>query len=356
MTHYRTEKLPFSKVDFCLITKGPFSPWTGSIVVPPSHVHPGDVPTPLLDAYAEQFALQPEAALNQFLEANPNLNNPRDIGRILFHTDGLSPYALSVLFFNSNYSSRALLFSFMTAIDLDILSLPEAMAYITQKVAIPTKSLAMCQYANSFASAYSLRNQLEWPDWQVVQDLILTSLCFCVLGGEFSHHVKRFESLKTVAPEILKQVEWELQHQPPALYFSSVPTRIDGNQELTGELDHEGRFRSSWNTYRYVLKVDEIICKELKGQKTQSIIPLQAVTAKQKTGTGKKPWCMVLQKIDGAEFGDKVAKDGSRKPSSRTSYTLACKTEEELMTWIAGVNQAGLLLAVDGLTDGKSWP
>jgi hypothetical protein len=307
-----------------------------------------------MDSYVDQFSSQPEHTLGQFLEANPNFTNPRDIGRILYHTDGLSPYSVSVILFNSNYSSRALIFSFMTAIDLDCVSFVDAISLITQKSAIPTKASALMQYASSFASAYGLRNQLEWPDSAVVRDLLLASISFlAAASGTFSDHTSRFESLRSVLPSILTQMGAELSQKSPAIYFSSVPVKIDRATELTGDLEHEGRFRSTWSSFKYSLKGDEMVCKDAKGQKAISYIKLASVFARQKTGVAKKPWCFTLQTYDNREFGEKVQKDGTRKPSSRTSYVLACKSEADLLAWISAVNQVDLFVELEVLRDAK---
>jgi hypothetical protein len=242
----------------------------------------------------------------------------------------------------------------MTAIDLDCVSFVDAIGLITQKVAIPTKSLAILQMANSFSAAYALRNQLEWPDGKVVQDLFLASICYCTFSGNFLDHASRFESIKSVSPFILNQIGVELKEKPPALYFSSVPVKFDNSREFSGDLDHEGRFRSSWSPFKYVLKGDEMICKDAKGQKVISSIRLLGVSARQKVGVSKKPWCISLQTYDNREFGEKVQKDGTRKPSSRTSYVLGCKNEVEMLTWISGVNQYDLFLELESLRDVKT--
>jgi hypothetical protein len=350
MSHYRSENLRFTHVEYCLPLHPPYTPWSGSVVELPPHVIPSDIPTALLDAYSDQFAVQPEQVLSQFLDANPNLANPRDIGRVLYHTPRLSPYAISLILFNSSYSSRALTFSFMSAIDLDCLSILDGIRFITQKVAIPTRTISIVQYSGSFASAYGLRNQLEWPDPKIVNDIFCAVLCLCVLGGDFDQHLSRFESLRSTSKFVLSQLAAEIKKDPPALFFTSVPFFVDVDAELAGEVEHEGRFRSSWKAYRYAREGDCIVSRDLKDKRRLvSKLPLQQVTARQKFGTAKKPYCLTLQRIDGQEFGSKANKDGSLKPSSRTSYALAFKTETELMQWMSAINQRSLVEELQAL-------
>jgi hypothetical protein len=344
MSHYRTENVRISQAEFCLPSHPPYTPWSGIVLDLPSHVIPSDIPSTLLDSFSEQFSLQPEQALSQFLDSNPNLANPRDIGRILFHTPRLSPYAISVILFNSSYSSRALTFSFMSAIDLDCISILDGIRFITQKVAIPTRTTGIQQFASSFASAYGLRNQLEWPDPQNVSDILCAVLCFCVLGGDFEQHVGRFESLKSVSKYLITQMGSEVKRDPPALFFTSVPIYVDLDEDLAGEVEHEGRFRSSWKAYRYAREGDDIVSRDLKDKRRLvNRLPLQQVTARQKFGNAKKPHCLSLQRLDGGEFGWKGNKDGALKPISRTSYVLAFRSETELLQWMSGINQLSLV-------------
>jgi hypothetical protein len=303
-------------------------------------VIPSDIPTPLLDAYVDQFATQPEQTLSHFLDANPNLANPRDLGRVLFHTASLSPYAIAVILFNSSYSSRALVFSFMSAVDLDCVSIVDAIRYITQRVAIPGRSAGLCHFASSFAAAYGLRNQLEWPDARVVRDVICATICCCALGGPFDDHTPRFESLRGV----ITQLGAEIRQNPPALFFTSVPVCIDPKQELSGDVEHETRFRSSWKAFRYSIDDNkEIVSRDIKDKrKLVTKLPLDGVTARQKIGNAKKPFCLVLQRADGAEFGFKVQKDNALKKCCRTSYALAFKPDTDLMVWMSAVNQKSL--------------
>jgi hypothetical protein len=344
MSHYRSENLRFPQAEYCLPGNPPYRPWSGDTVDLPPHVIPSDIPTPLLDAYVDQFATQPEPTLAQFLETNPNFANPRDLGRVLFHTASLSPFAISVILFNSSYSSRALVFSFMSAIDLDCVSIVDGMRYITQKVAVPGRVAGLCQFASSFASAYGLRNQLEWPDGRVVRDILCATICCCALGGAFEDHVGRFESLRSVARVVLVQLGAEIRQGPPALFFTAVPVCVDPKQELSGEVEHETRFRSSWKAFRYSIEDNkEIVSRDLKDRRKLVIkLPLEGVTARQKMGNTKKPFCLVLQRADGAEFGFKVQKDNALKKCARTSYVLAFRTDADLMLWMSAVNQKSL--------------
>jgi hypothetical protein len=288
--------------------------------------------------------MHPEQVLAQFLEVNPHSANPRDLGRILFHTPRLSPYAIAVILFNSQYSCRALSFSFMSAIDLDCISIIDGIRFITQKVAIPTRSNAIRRFASSFASAYSLRNQFEWPDRKIVQNIFCAVLCHCVLDSELEQCFARFETLKAVQKAVLSHVAADVLRSPPAFYFTSVPSRIDPILAVSGDVEHEGRFRSSWKMYRYSKEGDELVSRDLKDKrKTISKLPLKNVIAKQKLNNSKKPYSLVLQRADGHEFGWKVNKDGSLKPSSRTSYALALKSEPELVMWMSAVNQISFL-------------
>ncbi|OHT11828.1 hypothetical protein TRFO_18624 [Tritrichomonas foetus] len=342
MSHYRSDNLKFPQVEYCLPSKGPYQPWLGEPCTIPAHVIPSDIPNPLLDSYVDQFATQPEQVMTQFLEANPNFANPRDIGRILFHTKNLSPYAVAALLFNSSYSSRALIFSFMSAIDLDCLSIVDAIKYITQKVAIPTKTIGIVHFASAFSIAYGLRNQLEWPNTKVVNDIFCASLLYCFFGGEFYQQADVFESLKRTSRSIIEQIGNDLKNSPPALYFSSVPVKCTPSESLVGEIEHEGRYRSSWKAYNYSKDGNKIICREIKDKgKEISEVGLDGVIAHQRA-SGKKQYCMFLQRFDNREFGKKM-KDGVLKDSQRKSYTLSFKTEGEMFKWISAVNVTALI-------------
>jgi hypothetical protein len=269
---------------------------------------------------------------------------------VLFHTARLSPYAIAVVLFNSSYSSPALTFSFMSAVDLDCVSLVDGIRFITQKVAIPTRTIPIVQFASSFASAYGLRNQLEWPDTKIVTDIFCAVLCFCVLGGEFDQHIARFESLRSVSKSVLKQMGAAIKRDPPALFFTSVPLFVDRDEDLAGEVEHEGRFRSSWTAYRYSREGEDLVSRDLNNKrKLVSKLPLQQVTARRKLSNAKKQYCLTLQRIDGQEFGWKGNKDGSLKQSSRTTYSLAFRTEAELMQWMSAINQISLMEELQAL-------
>jgi hypothetical protein len=150
--------------------------------------------------------------------------------------------------------------------------------------------------------------------------------------------------LKAVPKAVLSHVAAEVLRSPPAFYFTSVPSHIDPILAVAGDVEHEGRFRSSWKMYRYAKEADELVSRDLKDKRKMiSKLPLKNVIAKQKLNNAKKPHCLVLQKTDGHEFGWKVNKDGSLKSSSRTSYALAFKSEPELVMWMSAVNQIAFL-------------
>jgi hypothetical protein len=350
MSHFRNDNLRFAQVEYALPSTYPFQPWIGTVAELPNYAVPNDLPSPLLDSCVDQFTLQPEQALTHFLEANPSFSNPPDIGRLLFHTARLSPYATSVILFNSIYSSRALTFSFMTAIDLDCLSFVEAVRYVAQKAAIPTQVsgsplTAFSQYVSTFASAFSMRNPLEWPDPIVVKDLLTAAICSVAMGRDFTEQARKFPSLKSVSSYLIGVIGQELSQSPPPFYFTSAPIRHNSKQELSGEIDHDGGVLSSWQTFRYKKEETELQCFESKTKgKFLMKLPLDKVVARARAGVAKKPWCLTLQRTDGLPFVEKPLKDGTFKMSSSNTHLLAFKTEYDMFVWMSAINQRGFLV------------
>lgn len=364
MSHYKSENQRFPLCDYCLPSKDAFEPCCGSVVPLPAHVIPNDIPNPLLDSYSDQFNSQPEQVMAQFLEANPNFANPRDMGRILYFTPNLSPFAIALILFNSQYSSRALTFSFMSAIDMDCLSIVDAMCFILQKVAIPNMAFGIIYFASVFASAYGLRNKLEWPNLKVINDLFCASVCFTFKGGEFKEHIKKFSSLDDINPCMLEQIGATLIKKPPAIYFTNITMKVDNSEVMSEVIEQEGRYRSSWNSGKYTKEGDMIKYKDMKDRELGQIplvtykmpdgseldqIPSDManepalyqhvyVIAKQKTGVPKRPYCLNLYRYDNKEFGLKVKKDGGTKPSPRTNYCLSFKTEAGMFKWLSAIN------------------
>ena len=337
MSHFQTQNLRFPQIEFCIPSQTLFAPYCGTITPLPEYVIPSDIPNPLLTSYVEQFSAQPEACLTQFLEANPNFSNPRDLGRILFHTPNLSPFAVAIILFDSQYSSPALTFSFMSAIDLDCLSIIDAMRYILQKVAVPTRSVCIKHFASAFSSAYGLRNRLEWPDLKVINDIFCASICFLFSGDDdFIEYVKPYASLRGVSDTVIQQIGSELTQSPPAVFFSNVPIKVNASDAVADTAEQEGRYRSSWKASKFVKEGEMIIVKDSK-DKVVGQISILGVIAKQRFGVSKRPWCLTMHRFDNAEFGMKV-KRGSAKPSRRTTYSLAFKTEQQLMKWISSIN------------------
>lgn len=353
MSHYRSENFKFSQAVYCLPSNDKYSSWLGKQCELPDYVIPSDIPTLLPESYVKQFTTQPEQILSQFLETNPQYMNPRDIGKILFHTKGLSPFAISLLLFNSIYSSNALVFSFISAIDLDCVSIVDAIRFITQKVAIPTKSIIIVNLAEAFSNAYGLRNQLEWPNMKIIQSLFCATIRYCFLHSTnesvtFHSVTDSFSALENVSPAIIEQIELDLRKDPPAIYFTSAPIKISQNGQLSGEIEHEGRFRSSWKSYYYYLENNKLYSKDNKSSnKIISEISLDAVNASQKS-LPKKPYCLHLQRFDNREFGKKM-KEGVLRDSPRTSYTLAFKDESELLLWISTINYKPIQFDLESL-------
>lgn len=359
MSHYKSEVLAFSQCNCCLPSNGVYEPCCGKIVELPSHVKPNDIPNPLLDTYADQFNLQPEHVMARFLEANPNFANPRDMGRILYFSQNISPFAISFILFNSQYSSQALTFSFMSAIDMDCLSIDDAMRYILQKVAVPNWTIPIVHFATAFASAYGLRNKLEWPNLKIIQDLFCAAICFSFKGGEFSDYVKRFTSLGSVNERILEQIGNSLKERPPAIFFSSISMMTDNCVVLSDTFEQEGRYRSSWKKGHYKKEGNLISFKDAKDKEQGQIPIIQYILpdgskvdkisnemivkstyaiARQRIGVPKKPNCFTLSMDDNSEFGMKVKKDGTTKPSSRTAYTFSFEREDVMQRWLSVIN------------------
>ena len=342
MSHYRSENFKFSQAVYCLPSSDKYNSWLGKPCELPDYVIPSDIPSLLSESSAKQFSTQPEQVLSQFLESNPQYMNPRDIGKILFHSKDLSPFAVSLLLFNSIYSSNALVFSFISAIDLDCVSIVDAIRIITQKVAIPAKSIIIVSLAEAFSNAYGLRNQLEWPNMKIIQSLFCATIRYCFLHStdsnvSFRSVADSFSALEKVSASIIEQIELDLKKVPPAIYFTSAPIKIGPNEQLSGEIEHEGRFRSSWKPYYYYLENNKLISKDSKSSsKIISEISLDSVNASQKS-LPKKSHCLFLQRIDNREFGKKM-KEGILRDSPRTSYTLAFKEESELLLWISTIN------------------
>lgn len=342
MSHYRSDNFKFSQAVYCLPSSGAYKSWLGKPCELPDYVIPSDIPTLLPESSVKQFTTQPEQVLTQFLEVNPQYMNPRDIGKILFHSKDLSPFAVSLLLFNSIYSSNALVFSFISAIDLDCVSIVDAIRFITQKVAIPAKAIIIVNLAEAFSNAYGLRNQLEWPNMKIIQSLFCATIRYCFLhstNDDISFHsvVDSFSALEKISPAIIEQISQDLKKTPPAIYFTSAPINSKPNEQLSGDVEHEGRFRSSWKSYFYYLENNKLISKDSKSSsKIISEISLDSVNASQKN-LPKKPYCMFLQRIDNREFGKKM-KEGVLRDSPRTSYTLAFKDENELLLWISSIN------------------
>jgi hypothetical protein len=331
------ELLSSSDSQFYLPSSGPFQPWIGQLIDLPSYVVPADVPGPIPDQFLNEFAVRPEQTLSEFLDANTIFANPRDIARILFHTPEISPFAVSMILFNSRFSSKALLFSFVAAIDLDSISLPDAMRFVTQKVALPTKVRRIVKFAQVFATAYTLRNELEWPDKRVVNDIFLAAIAFLVLGGPFATHTNKFENLRKFSTFILDKIGMELKIHPPALFFTMIPSSLPPT-ELISAVEQGRRFFRSWKTYQYIFEPGSIICSDIKDKdKIIAIIPTEGVIARWKSGSTKKGLYLVLQRFDNRDFGSKM-KDGVLKNRSKNCYTLAFKSERELLIWAAAVN------------------
>jgi len=336
MSYFKCGSVRFNATMYCLPSKFPFPPWFGQISQIPSHVVPNDIPTTMTESMAEAYALNPENVLQKFLEANPSFFNPREIGRIIFHSPNVSPFANSLILFNSNFSSNALLFSFITAIDLDCLSIIDAIRYITQRLAIPTNTSAMHLFAKTFAHAYSMRNPMEWPSEQVVRDILLSLILHAYTKEEYGSIMSRVESSKSLSSYIMDHLSNEIKTNPPPIYFSSIP--YSAPVELSGDIEHEGRFVSSWSTSHYKKTKDMIIAYGSKDKLDEiSKIPLIFAFATQKIGIKNKPFVMQIQRLDNKAFGTKQ-KDGIWHNSTRTSYTLAFKEEKELLTWISSVN------------------
>lgn len=341
VSHYRSENFRFNQVVFCLPSTGPYEPWIGKQCDLPEYVNPSDMPSLLPESVIDQFATQPEEVMKHFLESNPHYMNPRDIGRILFHSKNLSPYAVSLLLFNSNYSSQALIFSFISAIDLDCLSIVDAIRYVIQKVAIPAKSDAIVNFAKSFSIAYGLRNQLEWPNMKVIQSIFCATIRCLFFNNSFRKEAEGFKSLSNLSNCIIDQIAKELKENPPAVYFSSTPIKLEIGTTISGELEHEARYTGSWKAYYYVKENNKLTSKESKSSsRIISEISLDLVTAAQRSSP-KRPYCMYLARIDGQEFGKKM-KEGQLRDSPRTSYTLAFKNDKDLLVWISAIN-AGTL-------------
>jgi len=363
MSHYNSENFRFDKIIFALPTQqNSKSAFCGTAVQLPSYVIPSDIPSPLLDSQVDAFALDPEGTMRKFIDANPNFHNPRDIGRILYHTPNLSPYAISYILFNSIYSSPALRFCFVNALDLDCVSIVDAIRYVTQRVAIPTSLMPIVNIADAFAHAYAMHNQLEWPDMKVVTCIFYSTIIYSFnrtlnkkTCGSFVDVCQHFSVLKDYSRPILQKIGESLEKQLPLLFFTSVPYSINPDTILEGQVEHEGRYRASFSAFFYRKDGSNIETFEPK-DKTKRVsklcleespnlppgIVLDNVQktyayATQKVGVNKKPWCLMISRPDQHPFGFK-AKDGSLKPSPRTSYTLAFKDEESLLTWMASIN------------------
>ncbi|KAH0791588.1 hypothetical protein GPJ56_004510 [Histomonas meleagridis] len=340
-SNFQTQNLRFPQIEFCIPREksgqDSFSPYCGTIIKTlPDYVIPSDIPTTLLTPYVEQFATQPEACLTQFLEANPNFSNPRDLGRILFHTPDLSPYGVAIILFDSQYSSPALTFSFITAIDLDYISIVDAMRYIFQKVAVPTRTSCIKAFASAFSTAYGLRNRLEWPYLRVIYDIFCATICFLFSDDNFHEYVQAYSSLKNINETVIQQIGAELTQSPPAIFFSNVPIKVNINDSISDVAEQEGRYRSSWKTNKLVKEGEMITVKDSKDKIIGQISTI-GVIAKQRFGVSKRPFCLTMHRFDNAEFGTKI-KGIVAKPSRRTAYSLAFKKEEQLMRWISSIN------------------
>ena len=320
----------------------------------PPHVLPpsSDIPSPLLDSCAEQFATQPKATLQQFLESNEKFANPRDIGRLLYHTPGLSQFAIAQILFDSNESSRALLFSFMSAIDLDSLSIVDAIRFITQKVAIPTSRNAIFVMSEMFAVAYGLRNQLEWPNKEAVADIFCVAIAVSVCDElDFVTEAHGIASLQEVPKRILEDIGKELKNRPLAIFYTSCPVWKPAPQ-FQFLVEHEARYRSVWKeeVYEFVGSENKIKCFGNGNRKQSSEIPLEGVVATQRVGDKKRPWCFELRRSDGKEFGRKVKEEKKGadklvtvKESTKKQYVLASKDEMVVMIWLSAVNMPTLI-------------
>lgn len=337
-THFRTENSRFSNLSYCLPTTGPFVPYSGELVEVPSYVIPTDLPPPLPQMLVSAYNKNPEEVLTNFLESNPSYNHPREIGRILFNTPDVSPYANAVILFNSTFSSRALIFSFVTAIDLDCLSLTDAMRFVLARVAIPTHTQPLIHFASAFAHAYHLRNQLEWPSEVEVEYLMCTVVLQALTGEPFRQVKEGFASLANASKVLIEQIEASLNEHPIPVYFSSLPVHNTPGDSIQVEAEQEGRYRSSWNTHSFEIKDQTIYCSHSKTKKAISKIPLDQVTAYYRPGVPKKPWVIYFQRLDNMEFGEKM-KDGAYKKSPRTSYTIAFGSEGDMHKFLSAINQ-----------------
>ena len=332
----KKENFKYNRAVYCLPSTSPFKPYMGSIPNKDNIMIPMDIPSTLTDSMCEAYSVNPEQVLMKFLEANPNFYNPRDIARIIFHSPNVSPYANALILFNSSFSSRSLLLSFITAIDLDCIGLIDAISYITSKVAFPENAMAITMFAEIFAHIYCMRNPLEWPDKAVVRDIFFSVIASQFFKEEFSASIENYPTLKTVSKYVLDQISYEVRVHPPPIYFTCCP--LNAPQDISDLIEHEGRYMSSWNTY-YYRKEGNIIrsYKDAKSTEVQAVIPLDFATAAPKTGVKNKQNVLVITRVDNLEFGEKL-KDGVMKKSPRTSYTVAFKTEKDLFTWISSIN------------------
>ena len=326
----------------------------------PAHVLPpsSDIPSPLLDSYVDQFATQPKVALQQVLDAKEKFANPREIGRILVHTPHGAPFAIAHIRIDSNDSSRALLFSFMSAIDLDCLSIVDAIRFITQHVAIPTSCEAIQIMSEMFAIAYGLRNQLEWPNKEAVADIFCVAVAVAADETvDFFKEASAIGSLKDVPEQILQDIGKELKEKPLAVFFTSIPM-WKPDPGFNFRVEHEARYRAQWKEemYQFSASENKIKCFGIGNRKQNSEIPLECVFATQKVGDKKRPWCFELRRNDGKEFGRKVKEEKKGtdklvtvKESTKKQYVLASKDELEVMMWISAVNMPRFMEQVRAL-------
>lgn len=342
---------PYHKCVYCLPSKAPFEPWNGTIPSKDSIMIPTDIPSTLTVSMAESYATNPEQVLTKFLEANPNFDNPRDIARIIFHSPNISPYANALIIYNSAFAiqmHKALLRSFITAIDLDCVSLIDAISAITAKIAIPENCMAINFFVTTFAQIYCMRNSLEWPDKEVVKEIFYAVIASAFHKKRFTEVIDKYSSFKTISKYVLDQISYEVENHPPPIYFTALPVYTE--LQLEAELEHEGRFINSWSSFYYEFtKVntngrDSFLITYYTSKAKEDIrgkIPLDFAVASPKQNIKNKPWVLQINRLDNTAFGVKN-KDGHFKDSPRTSYTLAFKTEKDLLTWISAINYANV--------------
>ncbi|EAY22889.1 hypothetical protein TVAG_076360 [Trichomonas vaginalis G3] len=337
----------YQKCVYCLPSKAPYEPWYGQIPNKESIMIPTDIPSTLTESMAESYATSPEQVLKKFLETNPNFYNPRDIARIIFHSPNISPYANAFIIYNSDFAvqmHKALLRSFITAIDLDCVSLIDAISAITAKIAIPEKIIAIQFFVTTFAHIYCIRNTLEWPDKKIVEDIFYAIIASALNKQKFADIIDKYQSFKKISKYVLDQISFEVEHHPPPIYFTALPVNFP--QSLEAELEHEGRFINSWSSFYYEFAKTNTgngetgMIKYYPNKNKDDLrgeIPLEFAFASPKQGIKNKPWVLQISKRDGTSFGRKK-KDGVMKSSPRTQYTLAINNEKDLLTWISAIN------------------